>query len=266
MSAEHVNDEKKARIKRQLPAKEKPQAKEKSQPNHAAGQAVSALQNLVGNRAVQRLLAQRSGEAPFELDDETANRIGQQRGGGQDLDSAAGEKIGGAMGADFSGVRVHTSPESDQLNQQLGARAFTTGSDIFFKEGEYQPQSSDGQKLLAHELTHVVQQGSGAVGGASRMTVNAPGDAFEQQADAVAGSVMSASPQASVQRDPIEEEEVQMQEEEEEEVQMQEEEEEEVQMQEEEEEELQMQEEEEEEVQMQAAPEEEEEVQAKRSD
>jgi hypothetical protein len=113
----------------------------------------------------------------------------------------------------------------------------------------------------------VVQQGTGAVSGASRMTVNAPGDIYEQQADAVASSVMNTSPQASVQRDPLEEEEqVQMQEEEEEELQMQEEEEEEVQMQEEEEEEVQMQEEEEEEVQMQAVPEEEEEVQAKRAD
>ncbi len=257
MSAEHVNDEKKARIKRQLPAKEKPEAKEKARPTHEAGETVSALQNLVGNRAVQRLLAQRSGDGPYELDDDTANRISQQRGGGQPLDSAAGEKIGGAMGTDFSDVRVHTSPESHELNQQLGARAFTTGQDIFFKEGEYQPQSSEGEKLLAHELTHVVQQGSGAVGGASRMTVNAPGDAFEQQADSVAGSVTSAAPQASVQRDPIEEEET---------VQQQEEEEEEVQMQEEEEEEVQMQEEEEEELQMQAAPEEEEEVQAKRLD
>ena len=256
MSTEHISEEKKARVKRQLPDKAKPPAKEKAQPARDPGQAVSALQNLVGNRAVQRLLAQRSGDAPFELDDDTASRIGQQRGGGQALDGAVGDQIGGAMGADFNDVRVHTSPESDQLNQQLGARAFTTGQDIFFKEGEYQPQSSDGQKLLAHELTHVVQQGSGAVGGASRMTVNAPGDAFEQQADAVASSVTSAAPQASLQRDPLEEEEqVQMQEEEEEELQMQEED---------EEEEVQMQEEEEEEVQMQA--EEEEEVQAKRLD
>jgi len=49
------------------------------------------------------------------------------------------------------------------LNKQVGARAFTTGSDIFFRQGEYNPDSSAGQKLLAHELTHVVQQGGAKV-------------------------------------------------------------------------------------------------------
>jgi hypothetical protein len=265
MSTEHVSEEKKSRIKKPEPDKLKAEAKEKNRPTHEAGQAVSALQSLVGNRAVQRLLAQRSGNAPFELDDSTANRIDQQRGSGQSLDNEAGEKLGGAMGVDFSDVRVHTTPESNQLNQELGARAFTTGQDIFFNEGEYQPQSSAGQELLAHELTHVVQQGTGEVSGASRMTVNAPGDTYEQQADDVANSVMSAAPQASVQRDPLEEEQVQMEAEDEEELQMQEMDEEELQMQEMDEEELQMQVEEEEEVQKEALPEEEE-VQAKRKD
>lgn len=123
--------------------------------------------------------------------------------------------MGTALGADFSDVRVHTSPEAADLNSQLSAKAFTTGKDIFFQEGAYAPGSSSGQELLAHELTHVVQQGSGAVGGANRMTVNAPGDAFEQQADAVAHSALNSQPAsgAGVQRlaNPEEEEKIQPQ-------------------------------------------------------
>ena len=57
------------------------------------------------------------------------------------------------MGHDLSGVRVHTSPEADDLSHQLGAKAFTTNQDVFFREGAYEPHSSAGQELIAHELT-----------------------------------------------------------------------------------------------------------------
>jgi len=59
----------------------------------------------------------------------------------------------------LTAVTVHTDGQSDQLNQALQAKAFTTGQDIFFQAGAYEPGSQAGQELLAHELTHVVQQG-----------------------------------------------------------------------------------------------------------
>jgi hypothetical protein len=68
-----------------------------------------------------------------------------------------------AFGADFSGVRVHSDSKAHGLNQSLQARAFTTGQDIFFRGGEYNPGSSAGKELVAHELTHVVQQNGPAV-------------------------------------------------------------------------------------------------------
>ncbi|MTJ08135.1 DUF4157 domain-containing protein, partial [Anabaena sp. UHCC 0204] len=64
---------------------------------------------------------------------------------------------------DFSSVRVHTDSKSDQLNQSLNAKAFATGQDVFFRQGAYNPTSRDGQHLLAHELTHVVQQNGNTV-------------------------------------------------------------------------------------------------------
>jgi len=82
------------------------------------------------------------------------------RAGGKALDAGVRASMEPAFGADFGGVRVHTGSESHQLNQSLQSRAFTTGPDIFFRRGEYQPGSGGGQELLAHELTHVVQQGA----------------------------------------------------------------------------------------------------------
>lgn len=217
---------------------------------HGPAEVVASLQRTVGNRAVQRMLVQRSGDSAFELDDDTAGRINQQRGGGQALDANVQRQMGGAMGQDFSNVRVHTSSDAHELNEKVGAVAFTTGSDIFFREGAYNPGSSGGQELLAHELTHVVQQSSGAVPGGDKMSVNAPNDSFEQEADTVAKSALSqpVQRQAEEEEEDVQTQRLQRQEEEEEEVQMkslqrQEEDEEEVQMK-----RLQRQEEDEEEV------------------
>src|SRR5690625_6993220 len=68
--------------------------------------------------------------------------------------------MGSKMGADFSDVTIHTGGEATELNQGLGARAFTVGSDIYFNEGQYNAESAPGKRLLAHELTHTIQQGA----------------------------------------------------------------------------------------------------------
>jgi hypothetical protein len=85
------------------------------------------------------------------------------KGGGQPLAENIKEPMEKAFGADFSGVKVHTDTQSDQMNQSIQAKAFTTGQDVFFRQGEYNPGSRGGQELIAHELTHVVQQNGGAV-------------------------------------------------------------------------------------------------------
>jgi len=62
------------------------------------------------------------------------------------------------FGAPLDGVRVHADSEAAALSRELEARAFTVGSDVFFAEGQYNPHSTEGQALLAHEVTHVGQQ------------------------------------------------------------------------------------------------------------
>ncbi|WP_414516307.1 DUF4157 domain-containing protein [Nostoc sp. PCC 9305] len=84
--------------------------------------------------------------------------IQQERGSGQPLSDDIRQPMEQAFGTDFSAVKIHTDNRSDQLNQSIQARAFTTGQDIFFRQGEYAPESHGGKELLAHELTHVVQQ------------------------------------------------------------------------------------------------------------
>ena len=101
---------------------------------------------------VQRQLESGAGSADLESSIESA------RGQGQPLENEMRDSMEQAFGADFSSVRVHTDTQSDQLNQSIQARAFTTGQDIFFRQGEYQPGNRNGQELLVHELTHVVQQ------------------------------------------------------------------------------------------------------------
>ena len=99
------------------------------------------------------------GEAATNL--ETA--INQAKGSGQPLDTGLQQVMGQAMGADFSPVRIHTDTKADGLNQSIQAKAFTTGQDIFFRQGEYQPKTQNGQELIAHELTHVMQQAGGTL-------------------------------------------------------------------------------------------------------
>jgi hypothetical protein len=108
---------------------------------------------------VQRSENLGGGEASTDLE----SAIQSARGSGQSLDANLQQSMGQAMGADFSGVKVHTDSQSDQLNKSIQAKAFTTGQDLFFRQGAYEPSSRGGQELIAHELTHVVQQNGVAV-------------------------------------------------------------------------------------------------------
>ncbi|MGV0107028.1 DUF4157 domain-containing protein [Nostoc sp. DSM 114160] len=109
-------------------------------------------------------MVQRQGEVGMDAAPDLEASINQARGGGGvAIADNIREPMEVAFGADFSRVKVHTDGQSDQLNRSIQARAFTTGQDVFFRQGEYNPGSRGGQELLAHELTHVVQQNGGAV-------------------------------------------------------------------------------------------------------
>lgn len=82
----------------------------------------------------------------------------QSRGGGLPLPAKTRIQMEEAIGADFTDVRVHTDARADEMNRMLGSQAFATGNAIYFGAGYYDPETIEGRRLLAHELTHTVQQ------------------------------------------------------------------------------------------------------------
>jgi len=135
-----------------------------------------------------------------EISPNLESRINAVRGGGQPLPTATRAFFEPRFGYDFSHVRVHTEAQGDMLNHALNARAFTTGKDIYFRQGEYDPGSSEGRQLLAHELTHVLQQNRDEIQTKKdsrkllssnavkkpifcKLTLGSPGDIYEQEAD-----------------------------------------------------------------------------------
>ncbi len=116
-------------------------------------------------------------------------------GGGSPLDTSTRADMESRFGADFSDVRVHTDGAAHESAKSVNAQAYTVGSNIVFQRDKYDPSSAGGQHMLAHELTHVVQQRSGPVEGTDAgggVKVSDPSDRFEREAVANADRLMSA--------------------------------------------------------------------------
>jgi hypothetical protein len=116
-------------------------------------------------------------------------------GGGQSLDADTRADMESRLGHDFGDVLVHTDSRAHDSARAVNAHAYTVGSNIVFQRDKYDPSSTDGRTMLAHELTHVVQQRSGPVDGASAgggVQVSDPSDRFEREAAANAERAMSA--------------------------------------------------------------------------
>jgi hypothetical protein len=150
-------------------------------------EAAAPLQELasnVGNRAFTSVAREAAGILPGgQVHPAVQSEINSSRGGGASIDAGIQSRFSESLG-DLSDVRVHTDDHADQLNRSVSARAFATGTDVFFARGEYNPGSAAGDRLIAHELAHVVQQRGAPSGGP--LSVSNPGDALETEADAVA--------------------------------------------------------------------------------
>jgi hypothetical protein len=171
---------------------EKPQAPEQApEPVEDPAGPLRELVSGVGNRsfgaAVARDPAQPAGIMPSgEVHPEVQSTINSTRGSGSSLEAGVADKLSPSLG-DLSDVRVHTDSTAHDLNHAVSARAFATGSDVYFAQGEYKPNTSDGDKLIAHELAHVVQQRGAPTSGP--LTVSEPGDSLEREADSVADKI-----------------------------------------------------------------------------
>ena len=119
---------------------------------------------------------------------------------GRPLDAETRTTMEGRFGHDFSRVRLHDDERAATSASAIGARAYTVGDDIVLGAGAFAPQSGDGQRLLAHELTHVVQQAPASPVPQAKMARSVPGDAAEREADAVADRVVAGEPVAVAER------------------------------------------------------------------
>jgi hypothetical protein len=133
-------------------------------------QATKELQRQRGNFYVQQVM----------------KHIWAEKGSGRPLEPKVRAEMESAFGQDFGDVRVHTDAAADRLARELRATAFTTGTDIFFRQGQYAPHASQGQRLLAHELTHVVQQSGSAAIITSDSSLGTADDRYEREAHTMA--------------------------------------------------------------------------------
>ena len=105
-----------------------------------------------------------------------SNRIQDSTGKGRTLSENTRAEMEQVFGTDFSRVNIHTDSDAVQMNKELGAQAFTHGKDLYFNAGKYNPENTSGKRLLAHELTHVVQQGGGGLN--QKKIQKVPGPSF----------------------------------------------------------------------------------------
>ena len=147
--------------------------------------ALRTVASNAGNAAFARFAEPGSGILPGgRVHPGVESAIAAARGGGRALDGTVRERVAEAVDDPLTDVRVHADEHADALARSVSARAFTTGTDVFFAHGEYRPRTASGDALLAHELTHVVQQrGSPATG---PLIVTDSGGALEAEAEAMA--------------------------------------------------------------------------------
>ncbi len=115
-----------------------------------------------------------------------------QPSAGLSLDPSLRSELEPQFGHSFQNVRIHADTNADQMAKSINANAFTTGQDVYFREGMFKPESSSGKELLAHELTHTIQQSRATSTAEAGIKISEPGDAFEQAAQNQASAVLAA--------------------------------------------------------------------------
>jgi hypothetical protein len=151
------------------------------------------LQRMAGNASVVQMLAEEGAIATAEEERSPVHDV-IGKGGGTPLDEGTRTTMESRFGQDFSDVRVHTDAQASASAEAVGANAYTVGNEMVFRSGHFDASSPTGQRTLAHELSHVVQQRSGPVDGteaAGGIRLSDPSDRFERAADATADQVLS---------------------------------------------------------------------------
>ena len=138
---------------------------EMTEPGDHDEQEADAVANTVMNGGkIARKISQGAGaSSSIAVPPQMESQLSQLQGGGRQMPQGLRNMMENSFGRDFSQVRLHTDSEAATMSSNIHAKAFTHGNDIYFNHGQFSPETAEGQRLVAHELTHVVQ-GTGKVG------------------------------------------------------------------------------------------------------
>ena len=131
---------------------EKVQAKEEEEKVQAKAEETEEKQE-------EEETVQAKAKGPNQVSKKTEATLKSKKSSGSKMDPQTLKSMEQGFGVDLSNVNIHTGAEAQQMSQDIGAQAFTHGNDVYFNEGKYDPNSKEGKHLLAHELTHTIQQG-----------------------------------------------------------------------------------------------------------
>lgn len=150
--------------KKDAPAEEEPiQKMEEEEEAVQQKEEEEPIQKMEEEEAVQQKeeeesVQKKSANTPAKTPSATEAKLNQQKGKGSKMDASTKKQMEKGFGADFSNITIHTDSVAEELSSDLGAQAFTHGNDVYFNTGKYNPNSKEGKHLLAHELTHTIQQ------------------------------------------------------------------------------------------------------------
>lgn len=147
--------------------------------------------------AIQRMLGPRIQRKAIDSAAPSSNTAGVERAAsesGAPLPADVRGRFEQSLGTDLSGVRVHTGSASAAAADGVSAKAYATGQDIHFAAGQYDPASKEGQRLLAHEVAHTVQQGNSHAGPQAKLEISGPADSHEHEADQAANAMVTGAP------------------------------------------------------------------------
>lgn len=137
---------------------------EMSEPgDHDEIEADSVANEIVNGGKISRKISEGSSSSGVRVSTAMESQLSHMQGGGHSMPSGLQSMMENGFGRDFSQVRLHTDSKAAEMSSSINAKAFTLGNDIYFNRGQYSPNTTEGQRLVAHELTHVAQ-GNGKLG------------------------------------------------------------------------------------------------------
>ncbi|MEO1438074.1 MAG: DUF4157 domain-containing protein, partial [Bacteroidota bacterium] len=152
--ADHVADKVVQRIHQPSPVSNTPESIQRTEEEEIQEKPIAKTINPI-------LQSASSGKQPRSVGKKGTQQIQSKRGTGAPMDTSTRKQMEGGFGTKLGQVNIHTDNAAVRMNQRMNAKAFTVGNDIFFNQGQYNPGTGSGQRLLAHELTHTIQQSGG---------------------------------------------------------------------------------------------------------